>query len=57
MVFDLMQLDRSTEETVQTLRLSDVVLTEQQSFWPPKKKVLYYSAEDLPAVFLSSWLK
>jgi signal transduction histidine kinase len=61
-LLDLMQLDRSTEETAQTIRLSDVVPGVVSTYQPlaqEKGVMLAYTVpEDLPAVSCpSSWLK
>lgn len=61
-LLDLMQLDRSPEQTAQTLRLSDVVPGVVSTYQPlaqEKGVMLAYTVpEDLPAVSCpSSWLK
>lgn len=61
-LLDLMQLDRSTEQTAQTIRLSDVVPGVVSTYQPlaqEKGVMLAYTVpEDLPAVSCpSSWLK
>ncbi len=61
-LLDLMQLDRSTEQTAQMIRLSDVVPGVVSTYQPlaqEKGVMLAYTVpEDLPAVSCpSSWLK
>ncbi len=61
-LLDLMQLDRSTEQTVQAIRLSDVVPGVVSTYQPLAQEkgimLAYTVPEDLPAVSCpSTWLK